>query len=166
MVIKVILAIFISLMISFCISLWRRRTMRKKLYEAASIISGPTFFSAYNHIANDMRGFDFSHFLSEQIHSAQCILGRNDTSQEKLLTVYLDLICFYAWHSMGNKDKPKRAKLHDLRYTIFEDPGLLELFYQNYVNNFYVIKNYNPQVGELKNINEIKKELQQIIYSE
>lgn len=67
---------------------------------------------------------------------------------------------------MGNKDKPKRAKLHDLRYTIFEDPGLLELFYQNYVNNFYVIKNYNPQVGELKNINEIKKELQQIIYSE
>lgn len=56
MVIKVILAIFISLMISFCISLWRRRTMRKKLYEAASIISGPTFFSTYNHIANDMRG--------------------------------------------------------------------------------------------------------------
>ena len=139
--------------------------MRKKLYEALVTISAPTFFRTYNYITNDMRNFDGSNFLSEQIHSAQYILGKKDTSQEKLLITYLDLICFYAWQLMGNKEKPKSAKLHDLRYTVLEDPNLLKLFYQNYVNNFHMTIDSNPQLGELKDFEEMKKEVQQIIFA-
>lgn len=182
-ILKIIIAIFISLLISFCISLFRRRKIRKDLFSVCVEIH--LFLLAEYKIAQENLKHNQPVKLSENFLMLFLVSIPEKSMKQVLWNHYV-----YLWHKWGNKGVPPYdSKCHKVFYTIYEDEKLYNLFFDNYEKTLFLSSFFGlggekkvtfsfegceqtqsefvrSELNKFKNmsINEKRKELQQVIY--
>lgn len=157
--------ILLFFVISFALSLFRRKGIRKDIYTVANILHTKLSSEITKYLKNKT---EYPNNGDKQLYEHLKYI--HPEYEQALNSVFMIHIVFIK-QITGNDYLHDISKINDIKYSIFEDPQLRQLFYLNFLHIIMLLSAYDNRFDELVNIaskrnsGEIYKDLQKVVFN-